>query len=72
MNEHEIEIIDMQLVEDQVNLTDGYQSRGLTAIKESSNEYSKSKSTINQYKRQASTSYLSAVQLNSELKKSSS
>jgi hypothetical protein len=47
MNEHEIEIIDMQLVEDQVNLTDGYQSRGLTAIKESSNEYSKSKSTIN-------------------------
>ena len=48
MNDGEIEILDMHLVEDLVELTeDAYNSKGLTAIKESSNEYSKSKSTIN-------------------------
>jgi hypothetical protein len=52
-----------------------YVSKGLTAIKESSNECSKSKSksTIHQYKKQASTSFLSAGNFNnSEIKKSSS
>ena len=69
----EIEIVDMQLVGDLVDLTpEAYNSKELTDIKETSNEYSKSKSTVNHYHRKASNSYISAARINSDLKKSSS